>query len=327
MTRRANSAPLVTVVLPSRDRPVEVRRAARTVIAQTFTDWELVIVDDGSDPVADVIGLEAMDPRILVLRNETSQGVAEARNRGIMEARGQWIAFLDDDDVWHPEKLAAQLAAAQEMDATFVYTSSEVVEADFGRAYVQDAVADEDFHHALAAVNIVRAPSSVLVDAAAIRATGGFDPALSVVADWEMWLRLSDHVCPVAVAAPLTGVIEHPGSMQLTLADQIGDELDHLWGRHEAACRARGWKLGSPASKRWHAQKLWAAHRTPRRYAVYAWWVLRCNGLAGTLRKFGEHREWRDAAPPAWLREQLEAPVEARAISSAAPVSAEARVR
>lgn len=303
------TAPHVSVVLPSRDRPVEVRRAAATVIAQTFTDWELLIVDDGSDPAADVVGLEALDPRIMVLRNNASQGVAEARNRGILEARGHWLAFLDDDDLWHPHKLETQLHAAAQRDATFVYTSAAVVEAGFTRAYVQHAVSDEEFRRALVRDNVVRAPSSVLVTANAMRATSGFDPRLSVVADWDMWLRLSDHVRATAVQEPLTGVIEHPDSMQLTMADQIGDELAYLRARHAGPTRAHGWEFGSPAVGRWHAQKRWAVHRTPWRGAVYAWHVLRCNGPAGTLRRLALHREWRSAEPPAWIRDQLETPV------------------
>lgn len=322
MTRRANSAPLVTVVLPSRDRPVEVRRAARTVIAQTFTDWELVIVDDGSDPAADVIGLEAMDPRILVLRNETSQGVSEARNRGILEARGRWLAFLDDDDVWHPRKLEAQLAAAEEMDATFVYTSAAVVQADFRRAHVEPALDDGDVHRRMAFRNLVRAPSCVLVDADTVRSVGGFDRGLSVTADWDMWLRLCDRVTAAAVDEALTGVVEHPGSMQLVLAEEIGDELAYLRERHGPVCRERGWAFGSHDLERWRAQKRWEAKQTPARGLAYAWWVTRYYGIRGTLRKLDEHREWRAATAPDWLREQLETPALQPAVT-AAPTTAD----
>lgn len=314
-------APRVSVVLPSRDRPVEVRRAAATVIAQTFTDWELLIVDDGSEPAADVVGLERLDPRIMVLRNDVSHGVAEARNRGILEARGAWLAFLDDDDLWHPTKLEAQLAAAEERDATFVYTSASVVEVGNPRAYVQDAVPDEEFREALVHDNVVRAPSSVLVSADVMRTTSGFDPHLSVVADWDMWLRLSDRVRATAVAEPLTGVIEHPGSMQLAMADQIGDELAFLRERHAGAARARGWEFGSPSVGRWHAQKLWTAHRTPWHGAVYAWNVVRCYGVTGTLRKVSLHREWRETEPPGWIREQLEG-----AVHELSPVTSTAAV-
>lgn len=317
MSRRASSAPLVTVVLPSRDRAVEVRRAARTVIDQTFTDWELVIIDDGSEPAADVIGLEAMDPRILVLRNETPKGVSEARNRGVLEARGTWLAFLDDDDVWHPRKLAAQLAAAEELDATFVFTSAAVVEGHLASTRIEPAFADRDFHRHLAYGNLVRAPSCVLVQTAAVRAVGGFDRELSVTADWDMWLRLRDRVTVAAVDEGLTGVVEHPGSMQLALAEEIGDEIAYLRDRHEPVCRERGWTFGSHDLNRWRAQKRWAAHKTPARGAAYAWWVLRCNGLRGTLRKLDEHRQWRDAEPPAWLRKQLETPALEPAVATA----------
>ncbi|MGK2938096.1 MAG: glycosyltransferase family 2 protein [Solirubrobacteraceae bacterium] len=302
-------APTISVILPSRDRPIEVRRAAATVIAQTFTDWELVIVDDGSDPAADVVGLEALDPRITVLRNDVATGVSRARNRGIAAAQAPWLAFLDDDDVWHPTKLAAQLAAAERRGATFIYTSATVVESGFHRVYVQDAVDDDDYELALLHTNVVRAPSSVMVRAAAMAETDGFDPELSVVADWDMWLRLNEHVRATAVPEPLTGVIEHPDSMQLQLADQIGDELRHLHARHDSRARERGWRFGSPAVAHWHSQKLWAIHRTPWRGAVYGWNVLRCNGLRGTVGKLSEHRSWQRAEAPDWVRTQLESPV------------------
>lgn len=300
--------PLVTVVLPSRDRPVEVRRAAATVIAQTFTDWELVIVDDGSDPAADVVGLRALDDRISVLRNDVAQGVSRARNRGIAAARGTWIAFLDDDDVWHPRKLEAQLAAAAVRDATFVYTASTVVELGH-RVYVQDGVADAAYAARLLQDNVVRAPSSVLVRADALAQTTGFDPAFSVVADWDLWLRLSEHVRAACVADPLTGVVEHPGSMQLVLADQIGDELGRLRARYAAPARAAGARFASAGVRRWHAERRWAAHRTPLRAAAYAWAVLRCNGVRGTLRKAAQHHAWRQADVPEWIARQLDTPV------------------
>lgn len=318
--------PTISVILPSRDRPIEVRRAAATVIAQTFTDWELLIVDDGSDPAADVVGLEALDPRITVLRNDVATGVSRARNRGVAAAQAPWLAFLDDDDVWHPTKLAAQLAAAERCDATFVYTSATVVESGFHRVYVQDAVDDEDYELALLHDNVVRAPSSVMVRAEAMAETDGFDPELSVVADWDMWLRLSEHVRATAVPEPLTGVIEHPGSMQLQLADQIGDELRHLHARHDGRARERGWRFGSPGVARWHSQKLWAIHRTPWRGAVYGWNVVRCNGLLGTLRKPFQHRAWQRAEAPDWVRTQLESPVVAP-VSPRRGVSASATPR
>lgn len=301
--------PSVSVILPSRDRPIEVRRAAATVVAQTFDDWELLIIDDGSDPAADVAGLEALDPRITVLRNDLAAGVSRARNRGIAAARGRWLAFLDDDDVWHPSKLQAQLAAAEQWDATFVYTSATVVASSYARVYVQLVVADEDYAAALLRDNVVRAPSSVMVRAEAMALTQGFDPELSVLADWDMWLRLSEHVRATSVAEPLTGVIEQPDSMQITLADEIGDELRYMRARHDVRAQARGARFGSPAVARWHSHKLWTVHRTPWRAVVYGWSVVRCNGVRGTVRKVFQHRAWHHAEAPGWVRAQLDAPV------------------
>lgn len=301
-------APLVSVVLPSRDRPLEVRRAAATVIAQTFRDWELLIVDDGSDPAADVVGLRALDDRIAVLRNEEPRGVSRARNRGIAEARGRWIAFLDDDDLWHPTKLEAQLAAAEREDATFVYTAATVVEPG-RRVYVQEVVPDADYARRLTRANVVRAPSSALVRADALAQTTGFDPALSVMADWDLWMRLVPHVRVAAVSEPLAGVLEHPGSMQLALADQIQAEIDRFAARHDAEIAAAGTPFPTVDVQRWHAQKLWAARRSPLRGVRYAAAVVRANGVGGTLRKATEHRAWGHAAAPVWISEQLEAPV------------------
>lgn len=263
------TVPYVSVILPSRDRPLEVRRAVATVLAQTFADWELIIVDDGSDPAVDVIGLRALDPRITVLRNDVATGVSRARNRGVAAARGTWLAFLDDDDVWHPDKLQAQLDVAAATGATFVYTGATVVEAGYGRVYVQEAAASDAYDRAIFRDNVVRAPSSVLVRADAMAQTTGFDPELSVVADWDMWLRLAPHVRAAAVFEPLTCVVEHQGSMQLAMADQIGDEIALLRARHAPAARERGWTFGSPDVDRWHAHKLWTVHRTPWRGTVY----------------------------------------------------------
>lgn len=302
-------APHVSVVLPTRDRPVEVRRAAATVIAQTFTDWELLIVDDGSDPAADVTGLKALDDRIAVLRNEAPTGVSRARNRGIATARGTWIAFLDDDDLWHPGKLAAQLAAAERTDAGFVYTASTIVESGYRRVYVQESAAEDEHRREMIRANVVRAPSCVLVRADVLAQTSGFDPEMSVVADWDLWLRLGERAHATAVPEPMTCVIEHPGSMQLTLADEIGAELERLHERHDASAREYGVALGSPTVRRWHAHMLWTAHRTPLRAAAYGWAVLRCNGIGGTLRKTTQHRKWRQADAPEWVRTQLDAPV------------------
>ncbi len=102
--------PLVSVVVPTHNRARLLRRTLRSILAQHMVDLEVVVIDDGStDDTGDVA---ATDPRVLVIRNRESAGVSAARNRGIAAARGEWIAFCDDDDLWSPDKLNRQLTAA-----------------------------------------------------------------------------------------------------------------------------------------------------------------------------------------------------------------------
>src|SRR5262245_16886500 len=112
--------PLVSVVIPTRNRASLLERTLRSVLAQRMGDLEVVVVDDGStDDTTSVAG--AADVRVAVVRNQTPEGVSAARNRGIAAARGSWIAFCDDDDLWSPEKLTLQLDAAQRAGAHWVY--------------------------------------------------------------------------------------------------------------------------------------------------------------------------------------------------------------
>ena len=100
--------PVVSVIIPTYDRPDRVADAVASVIGQTMSDLECLVIDDGSPrpPLTDVV-----DPRVRVIRSAASTGAAAARNRGIEAARGRWIAFLDDDDLWSPERLERALTA------------------------------------------------------------------------------------------------------------------------------------------------------------------------------------------------------------------------
>src|SRR5829696_8802993 len=123
----------VSVVIPSRDRAHIVVDTVRLTLGQRGVEFEVIVVDDGSrDGTAEA--LEALDdPRVVVLRNAINRGVAHARNRGIEQAAHPWIAFLDDDDRWSPDKLRAQLDGAVAEAADFVYTAGLAVSAADGQ--------------------------------------------------------------------------------------------------------------------------------------------------------------------------------------------------
>jgi teichuronic acid biosynthesis glycosyltransferase TuaG len=122
--------PLISVIMPCYNGEVTLREAVDSVIRQTFTDWELLLVDDGSTDGSPAL-LAAMtreDARIRVLRNPKPGGAAAARNRALSEARGRYVAFLDCDDAWMPQKLDTQLRAMTDADAALSSTAFEVMD-------------------------------------------------------------------------------------------------------------------------------------------------------------------------------------------------------
>lgn len=133
--------PAVSVVMPVYNTAAFLEQAVNSVRAQTCPDWELILIDDGSTDESAAIAAEfsRVDPRIRLIRNEKNIGVAETRNRGIREARGDWIALLDSDDCWAPEKLEKQLALTEETGADILYCSYAMIRDDgeiFGRPFL-----------------------------------------------------------------------------------------------------------------------------------------------------------------------------------------------
>lgn len=124
-----NERPLVSVIMPSYNAEAFLSAAIASVVGQTESRWELIIIDDCSTDRSFRIAQQwrSRDERITALRNEVNSGVARTRNRGIGMARGQYIAFLDSDDVWLPEKLERQIAKMREANAQICYCSYAII--------------------------------------------------------------------------------------------------------------------------------------------------------------------------------------------------------
>ena len=118
---------LVSIIMPSYNCAEYIEESIRCVLAQTYPHWELIVIDDGStdDSVARVTALKAADDRIALYHNERNEGPAFTRNRALRMAKGRWIAFLDSDDLWTPEKLEKQLKFMAENGYAFSYTRYE----------------------------------------------------------------------------------------------------------------------------------------------------------------------------------------------------------
>ncbi|MDY6936872.1 MAG: glycosyltransferase [Cyanobacteriota bacterium] len=184
--------PLISAIVPAYNAEKTIRETIDSVIAQTHTDWELIVINDGStDDTLKV--LEQIDePRMKVFSFENA-GVAATRNRGIDRATGEYIAFLDSDDLWTPEKLEAQLAALNtNPKAAVAYSWTNYID-ESGNVLGACAHADlqGDIYQILLLADFIGSGSNPLIKASALAEVGKFNPDVVPTEDWDMWLRLA----------------------------------------------------------------------------------------------------------------------------------------
>ena len=125
--------PKISIVTPAYNCEKYLEEAVNSVLAQSFEDWELLIIDDCSKDATwlRMQTLAKQDNRIRIFQNRQNSGSAATRNNGIRQARGEWIAFLDSDDLWRPEKLERQMSVLRKHpDASFLFTGSAFIEDD-----------------------------------------------------------------------------------------------------------------------------------------------------------------------------------------------------
>lgn len=120
---------LVSIIMPSFNTAKYIEESIKSVLAQTYTNWELIIVDDCStDNTDEIVQPFLSDDRIKYFKNEKNSGAAVSRNKALREAKGKWIAFLDSDDLWLPEKLERQISFMTANDYKFSYTDYEKID-------------------------------------------------------------------------------------------------------------------------------------------------------------------------------------------------------
>lgn len=203
--RSTDPCPSVSVVIPAYNRAGTIARAIRSALAQDPSPLEVIVVDDGSTDATPSVVAAIGDPRLRLVA-QANAGVGAARNRGIAEARGALVAFLDSDDEWLPGKLAAQLAAfrAGGPQLGLVYTGIESIAAD-GTATRHAARHRGWIYRDLLAHNVITGSgSTVMVSRAALDLVGGFDTALPANEDYDFVLRIARFFAAESIAAPLT---------------------------------------------------------------------------------------------------------------------------
>lgn len=192
----------VSVVIPTFKHRDFVIATLNSVYAQTFTDYEVIVVNDGSpDDTANALKPLADTGRIRYIE-QSNQGQAVARNRGLAEAQGEFIAFLDDDDLWPPDKLAWQVKLLTEFsDTVLVYGDATVVNTDFSSAepsYFEQNQSNEaelpsgSVHADLLVRNWITSPGQVMIRTSAIREINGFDETIWGADDHDLYIRLAE---------------------------------------------------------------------------------------------------------------------------------------
>jgi glycosyltransferase involved in cell wall biosynthesis len=257
-----NGSPEVTVVIPTRNRAAFLPAALSAAFLQEDVELEVVVFDDASTDQTPFVLAAVSDPRLRVIRSSERRGVARARNVGIMHARGKWIAFLDDDDVWSPRKLRTQLDEATAQQADFVYGAAVLVDERGTITRAFPAPPPDDLALRLLERCVIPAGSSnVAVKAELVRRLRGFDDALSHLDDWDLWVRLA--LAGRAAACPqiLVACREHAGNRLLAEWHGLMAEFDYLVEKHRSTSLAQGLEFDRAEFARWVA----GGHRRSRR--------------------------------------------------------------
>ena len=273
--------PRISIVIPTYKHSGFIMQTLESVFAQTFTDYEVIVVNDGSpDDTSQVLRPLVETGRIHYIE-QVNAGQAAARNRGIAEAHGEYIALLDDDDLWPPDKLQWQVEALTAYpDAALVYGYTQSFQADVSEASSKQGTfigPSGDVHLLFSGHNFIASPGQTLLRARHLKAIQGFDATLWGVDDWDMYIRLAEqgaflYYCKAA-----------------------------LYYRLHAANASRDvWRMYC------NARRMWIKHHgiLPRPTKVRVWWRLRrsinelffddCAALAQQLASQGQQGQARE---------------------------------
>lgn len=213
---------MVSIIVPTYNRAGLIGRALRSILRQTYTDYEIIVVDDGSADGTKTAVMEIEDSRIRYVSLHENQGVSHARNVGIQEARYEYIAFLDSDDEWLPDKLDLQMRMMRDRNSHFglVYCRMGGVVRDGSERYecpplqMEKKTLEGELFDALLTRNVIGMPT-VLVRKECLTAVGGFKETMHCLEDWEWILRIAARYRIGFVEERLVEVHKSAGSVSM----------------------------------------------------------------------------------------------------------------
>jgi glycosyltransferase involved in cell wall biosynthesis len=232
---------LVSIVLPTRDRVRVLRRTLDSILAQTYANWELIIVDDGSTDGTEKLVRSYADDRVRYFFNDGPHGVSAARNRGVERAHGEFLAFQDAGDDWVPEKLSLQVAAlrAAPVEVGLVFSAMRRVHQDgttssFPASDV--SAGDADLYHRALALGVILAPPTWLLRSGVIEGAGGFDERLHAREDLDLVIRIAQKFRMQRVDGDLARYHDDASSVSRNYA-AIARAHRRIAAKHRAALR------------------------------------------------------------------------------------------
>jgi len=272
------------VVIPTRNRWLMLRSAVWSALHQEGCAARVVVVDDDSTDETPERLAGVQNDAVTVLRTPSRVGVSAARNLGLEQVTTEWVAFLDDDDVWAPFHLSCLLDAigcAEDAGprVDLAYSGSLYITSDRAVTHVKEPPPPVDVPSQIFTMNVLSTPSRVLLRTSSVRAAGGFDTGLSVTADWDLWLRVMRDSAVAASSALSVGYTRHGANMHLAVGDALR-ELPQLEERYTRATQDGDHSFTANCS-RWIATSYRVAG--DRRRAAL-WYV----------RTFRHHRRLRD---------------------------------
>ena len=187
--------PMVSVIVPTYNRPERLQVALNSVLAQTYQDFEIIVVNDGTVDVNEVIAPLNKNGRITTIRHDHNRGLAAARNTGIRAAKGIYIAYLDDDDTYLPDHLHTLVTALQGGEHKFAYTDAwRIHEVRQGDQYVVTG-RDIPYSHDFNCIDLLLCNYfpvlCVMHEKACLEQVGMFDESLFAHEDWDLWIRMA----------------------------------------------------------------------------------------------------------------------------------------
>ena len=209
---------MVSVIMPTYGREYQmVLRALESIKKQTYTDWEVYVVDDNkennpySEGIKEALQKENTE-KIHYVRMEKNSGACAARNKGIEVSKGEYLAFLDDDDEWLPTKLEKQMKVMEDTKAGFVYCAIQILEEKTGKVTNSNTLFQDGMVYTrLLRDNFIGGTVEILLRRECLKKSGGFREDMPAAQDYELWLRLSKYYEVAYVPEPLVLVHMHEG--------------------------------------------------------------------------------------------------------------------